>query len=100
MIADFDRTITKATVKGMRGASCHGVVESLECLSEEYRSATDVLFKNYFPQEITPDLTIEEKIPIMKEWWVLTSPTLLSTLVAPKHVVETHIFGRQIHKLC
>ena len=96
MIADFDRTITKATVKGMRGASCHGVVESLECLSEEYKSATDVLFKKYFPLEITPDLTIEEKIPIMKEWWVMTS----LRQCYPPLLHQTQIVGKQINELC
>jgi 5'-nucleotidase len=69
VVADFDRTITAHYVNGRRGASCHGIVESCVSLSAEYRAKTSELFDHYYPLEVTPDLSREEKIPIMKEWY-------------------------------
>lgn len=64
VLADFDRTITTASC----GTSCHGVVESCQELSAEYRAKTQVLFDKYFPIETNPTMGREEKIPLMQEW--------------------------------
>mmetsp|Transcript_13306 Transcript_13306/g.18177 ORF Transcript_13306/g.18177 Transcript_13306/m.18177 type:complete len:330 (+) Transcript_13306:199-1188(+) len=77
VIADFDRTLTACVVNGRRGAGCHQVVESLHSLSPTYKAATAELFNKYFPIEICHELTIQEKIPLMKEWYETAHALLL-----------------------
>uniref|UniRef100_A0A7S0WMC1 5'-nucleotidase n=1 Tax=Pyramimonas obovata TaxID=1411642 RepID=A0A7S0WMC1_9CHLO len=86
VIADFDRTLTMCRVNGKTGASCHGVMESLETLSKEYREQTGELFKKYYPIEICHNLTIPEKIPIMEEWYSQAHELLLREGVTLEHI--------------
>ena len=86
MIADFDRTLTMCRVNGKVGASCHGVMESLETLSKEYREQTNALFQKYYPIEICHELTIPEKIPIMEEWYSQAHDLLLGEGVTIDHI--------------
>ncbi|CAK0809579.1 unnamed protein product [Prorocentrum cordatum] len=70
VIADFDRTMTRNFMPG--GARCtspHGVLEDAAVLSETFRSAAKELFQKYYPIEIDAEMPIEEKIPIMSEWY-------------------------------
>jgi 5'-nucleotidase len=62
---DFDRTLTAHD-----SLSSHGALESIESLSDsEYlRLAREVTAK-YRPIEIDPMMSIEEKIPHMREWY-------------------------------
>lgn len=55
---------------GSRGASCHGIVESTPDLSVEYRRKAKKIFETYYPIEISGDLSIDQKIPIMSKWCV------------------------------
>lgn len=80
LLADFDRTITNAAC----GTSCHGVVESCQELSAEYRAATKQLFAKYFPIETSTTLTREEKIPIMQEWYKSAHTLLLKEPFTPE----------------
>mmetsp|Transcript_50406 Transcript_50406/g.155913 ORF Transcript_50406/g.155913 Transcript_50406/m.155913 type:complete len:292 (+) Transcript_50406:136-1011(+) len=67
---DFDRTMTRCFLPGGgRCTSAHGVMESAGMLSEEFRSKTKQLFEKYYPVEIDATMSIEEKIPIMNEWY-------------------------------
>jgi len=67
---DFDRTVTRCFLSnGGRGTSAHGVLESAGVLSAEFRERAKKLFDKYYPIEIHPTMSIEEKIPIMSEWY-------------------------------
>ena len=102
-IADFDRTLTSAACK----TSCHGVVESCQELSTEYRRATGELFDHYvrvracitpilaslmpglstcwqFPIETSPTLTLAEKVPLMQEWYKKAHQLLLKEPFTPE----------------
>jgi len=74
IVADFDRTITTAGC----GISSHGVLERCKELSKNYRDATEMLLKHYYPIEIDPSLTREQKIPIMEEWYMKAHTLLLN----------------------
>jgi cytosolic 5'-nucleotidase 3 len=70
VVADFDRTLTRNRLpNGERVVSCHGVVESCSVLSQGYRDHTKELFDRYFPIEVSPHLSAEEKIPAMRRWY-------------------------------
>lgn len=68
IVADFDRTLTKYIHKGHLCATCHNVLEE-GSLPEYYKEKARILRDTYFPIETNPNITIEEKIPKMIEWW-------------------------------
>jgi HAD superfamily hydrolase (TIGR01544 family) len=69
LVLDFDRTITTLfyDATGMRGASCHGIVEHE--WAGEARAKAVALNEFYYPLEVTHELTHEQKIPYMVEWY-------------------------------
>lgn len=69
VVADFDRTLTKHTNKGNLCATCHNVLEEGTHLPEFFRVKAKELRDRYFPLEMNPDLSVNEKIPLMIEWW-------------------------------
>jgi len=70
VFADFDRTLTRCFLPcGGRGASAHGVIEGASLLSETFRGQAKQLFDKYYPVEIDEKMSIEEKIPIMNDWY-------------------------------
>ena len=64
VVADFDRTLTSAT-----SCSAHGVMERVTGTSDEYKRATQANTAKFYPIEIDPKLTIEQKLPYMREWY-------------------------------
>ena len=45
-------------------------MESSPVITEELQKKFDALFKYYYPIEIDPSITIEQKIPRMVEWYL------------------------------
>jgi len=89
VIADFDRTLTMARVaSGERGDSCHGVMESLSVLSDEYKAATTALLDHYYPIEICSERTKEQKLPLMQEWYGQAHALLLKEGVRPEQLAD------------
>lgn len=69
VISDFDYTMTQFYVSpGKRGASCHCLIEDCGFLPSTYRTQAKALFHYYYPLEVSSTLTVEEKVPHMKEW--------------------------------
>ncbi|KAI9551378.1 hypothetical protein GHT06_021711 [Daphnia sinensis] len=69
VIADFDFTLTKFHTNGIRKLSCHGVVESYSKLPEHFKVKSREMFNKYYPIEIDQNISVEEKIPLMIEWY-------------------------------
>ncbi|XP_062604732.1 7-methylguanosine phosphate-specific 5'-nucleotidase A-like isoform X1 [Saccostrea cucullata] len=69
VVADFDRTLSKYTHRGQICSTCHNVLEEGHVLPDFYKEEARALRDHYFPIETNPQLTMEEKIPIMVEWW-------------------------------
>uniref|UniRef100_A0A8C2BYR9 5'-nucleotidase n=1 Tax=Cyprinus carpio TaxID=7962 RepID=A0A8C2BYR9_CYPCA len=65
IITDFDMTLSKFAVNGKRCPTCHSEYKTLLQLKE-----------TYYPIEIDPHLTMEEKYPFIVEWY-FKSHTLL-----------------------
>merc|ERR1712032_1425099 len=51
------------------GMSAHGVLERGGVFTPRYEQKTKELLDKYYPIEIDPTIPIEEKIPLMKEWY-------------------------------
>ncbi len=70
VLADFDRTLTKAFIKGKeRFSSMISQLRDGRYLTEDYAPRAHTLFDEYHPIEIDPNITIEEKKAKMYEWW-------------------------------
>ncbi|XP_024387720.1 uncharacterized protein [Physcomitrium patens] len=65
VIADFDMTLTKYLVDGVRGQSTHALLKS----NPAYDRKRHELFEYYYPLEISPTLPADEKAKHMEEWW-------------------------------
>lgn len=69
VLSDFDRTLTYGTVGGIKTPSLISLLRDGKHLSHDYPSRALSLFDKYHSIEIHPDMTIEEKKPLMKIWW-------------------------------
>ncbi len=69
-LADFDNTLTKAFVDWKRTPSLVSVVREKNWFLWEQCALEDTkLFEKYYPLEIDPDISIEEKNKHMIQWW-------------------------------
>lgn len=76
IITDFDMTLSKFAVNGNRCPTCHNIIDNCKLVTEECRQKLGQLKDTYYPIEIDPHLTMEEKYPFMVEWY-FKSHTLL-----------------------
>ena len=53
IVSDFDFTMTKFWLKGVRGASCHKVLEDSSMVPKEYRDKAQELQRIYYPLEVS-----------------------------------------------
>lgn len=71
IISDFDSTLS--TTKG----SSWTAVERFEGLSQQYRDECHRLLEYYYPKEIDPNLTLDERVVFMLEWLAGASKALI-----------------------
>ncbi|XP_041104255.1 cytosolic 5'-nucleotidase 3A [Polyodon spathula] len=76
IITDFDMTLSKFANNGKRCPTCHNIIDNCKRVTEECRKKLLQLKDTYYPIEIDPNLTVEEKFPFMVEWY-FKSHTLL-----------------------
>ncbi|XP_005929556.1 cytosolic 5'-nucleotidase 3 isoform X1 [Haplochromis burtoni] len=69
IITDFDMTLSKFSVNGKRCPTCHNIIDNCKLVTEECRSKLLALKNKYYPIEIDPQLSMEEKYPFMVEWY-------------------------------
>jgi cytosolic 5'-nucleotidase 3 len=69
VVSDFDKTLTKAFDHGKKVGSAIAQIRNNAYLSPEYTKEAFALFDRYNPIEINPCLSIDEKMPLMQEWW-------------------------------
>nr|XP_045585014.1 cytosolic 5'-nucleotidase 3-like isoform X2 [Procambarus clarkii] len=69
VIADFDRTLTRVWYNGKMCETCHGIMDNSSLMPAFYREEANKLLAKYYPIEIDPKMSEEEKIPHMIEWY-------------------------------
>lgn len=69
IISDFDKTLTKFVIDGVKGCTVYGVIESDKQFPESYREKAKQLKEKYMPIEFSSNLSSAEKEPHMIEWW-------------------------------
>ncbi|NWI18842.1 5NT3B nucleotidase, partial [Crypturellus soui] len=69
VISDFDMTLSRFGCNGRRCPTSHNILDNSRVVSEEGRRQLKDLLHYYYPIEIDPNRTLEEKRPLMVEWW-------------------------------
>lgn len=69
VLADFDRTLTRAYNEKVFVSSLISVLRSGGYLAPDYAAKAQALFERYHPIEINGSVPLEEKKKAMKEWW-------------------------------
>lgn len=87
LILDFDRTMTTFHfAPGVKGASCHGIVEhlwdgSLKAQAEAYNAF-------YYPIEVDASRTVDEKVPFMEDWYAKVNALIVQSGLTRGQLVE------------
>lgn len=69
LLTDFDRTLSRTHYHGKPVSTSYCVYEDINHVSMEYMQLATRLREKYYPIEISPKLTAEEKIPYMIQWF-------------------------------
>ncbi|CAJ1080378.1 -methylguanosine phosphate-specific 5'-nucleotidase-like [Xyrichtys novacula] len=77
VISDFDMTLTKFAHEGKRVPTTHNILDNRLLISEDGTKKMRELLNTYYPIEIDPSRSIEEKLPLMVEWWTKVHQMLI-----------------------
>lgn len=69
VISDFDMTLTRFAYNGKRCPTCHNILDNSKLISNDCKEELKQLLNTYYPIEIDSSRSIEEKLPLMVEWW-------------------------------
>lgn len=69
ILSDFDRTLTYSSQDGIKTPTLISLLRDGKHLREDYAARAQALFDEYHPLEISHDLRIETKKPLMIDWW-------------------------------
>lgn len=81
VISDFDMTLTRFAYNGKRCPTCHNILENSKLISEECKGQLKDLLNTYYPIEIDSSRSIEEKLPLMVEWWTKAHEILVQQAI-------------------
>ncbi|XP_037778204.1 cytosolic 5'-nucleotidase 3-like isoform X1 [Penaeus monodon] len=88
VIADFDRTMTRVSYFGKLCDTCHGIMDNSSLMPSFYREEANKLLAKYYPIEIDPKMSEEEKIPYMIEWYSQIHELIIKCKVSQKSLEE------------
>lgn len=69
LVVDFDFTLTRVHIDNQRCHCSWGIMDNSTLMPAFYREEANTLLAKYYPIEIDPEMTEEEKIPYMTEWY-------------------------------
>ncbi|XP_040919448.1 cytosolic 5'-nucleotidase 3-like [Toxotes jaculatrix] len=69
VISDFDMTLTRFAYNGKRCPTCHNILDNSKLISDDCKEKLKKLLNTYYPIEIDSSRSIEEKLPLMVDWW-------------------------------
>ncbi len=89
VLADFDKTLTKAFVKWKAFPSLIALLrKDPNILWEEYAQKAHDLYNHYNKIEEDPALSTQEKIPFMTEWWQKHQDLLVKSGLTKQHIED------------
>jgi 5'-nucleotidase len=94
ILADFDRTLTKAFVGGKSVPSLISVLRDGNYLTPDYARKANDLYEKYHKIEVDPNVSFEEKKKAMHEWWVVHFDLLIKSGLNKKDIERAVKEGR------
>ncbi len=70
ILADFDKTLTRAFVGGKSTPSLISILRDENYLTADYTQTTKKLYEKYHLIEISPEIPLAEKKKLINEWYV------------------------------
>ncbi len=86
VVADFDKTLTRAFVDGKAVQSIISILRDGDYISREYAEKSKALFAKYYPIERDPHIPIEEKKKALYTWWSEHFDLLIKSGLNKKHL--------------
>ncbi|XP_035467496.2 7-methylguanosine phosphate-specific 5'-nucleotidase-like isoform X3 [Scophthalmus maximus] len=77
VISDFDMTLTRFAHNGKRVPSTHNILNNRLLVNEDCTKKIKKLLNTYYPIEIDARRSVEEKVPLMVEWWIKVHELLI-----------------------
>ncbi|XP_065887230.1 cytosolic 5'-nucleotidase 3-like [Dysidea avara] len=93
VVADFDMTLTKYYVNGGRGCTCHAIAEDAGELPPSFTTEAHAIRDTYYPIEISPNYTHDEKVQYMIEWWSKAHDLLI------KYDMREHLIPKMVQNV-
>ena len=87
VIADFDKTLTRARVDGKKVISSYALLRNGDYLDQSYVDKSHAMFAEYHPYEIDPKFPMDVKMKKMEEWWK-KHYELMVECGMQKHIIE------------
>jgi len=88
VLADFDRTLTKAFVDGEKVPSIISRLREGDYINADYAAKAKALAEQYYPIEIDPNIPDEERKTKMHEWWTAHFDLLIKSGLNKKHLEQ------------
>jgi len=79
ILSDFDRTLTKAFVRGKETPSLLSILRSGNFLTADYTRKANALFEKYHPIEIDQNIPLAKRKKEMQKWWTTHFKLLIKT---------------------
>jgi len=98
IVADFDRTLTKAFVNNEPRPSLISVLRSEWILWEEYTKKAYELFNYYHPIEIDQSIPMDKRKKEMQIWWEKHLDLLIKTWLTQKDIEKALKLGKIIFR--
>jgi 5'-nucleotidase len=80
-LSDFDMTLTRYWINGTRGFTSYQVVERSPLMSDHFQKEALKLTQKYHPIEVSANMSLEEKIGHMIEWWEANHKLMIESKV-------------------
>ncbi|XP_077171242.1 7-methylguanosine phosphate-specific 5'-nucleotidase isoform X2 [Paroedura picta] len=88
VITDFDMTLTRFGFNGQRCPTSYNIIDNSRVISEEGKKKLRDLLHYYYPIEIDPDRTVEDKLPLMVEWWTKAHSVLCQQKILKSDIAQ------------
>lgn len=94
VLADFDKTLTRAFVDGKEVPSVISILRDGSFLTPDYASKAQALYDKYHPLENDKTISEEEKKRLMAEWWTTHFELLIQSGLNKKDIERVVKSGR------
>ncbi|XP_051728852.1 cytosolic 5'-nucleotidase 3-like isoform X3 [Ctenopharyngodon idella] len=81
-------TLTRFAYNGQRCPTCHNILENSKLISEDCKAKLQKLLDTYYPIEIDSTRSVEEKLPLMVEWWTKAHDLLVQQKISKDHLAR------------